>query len=262
MIIIESNKSNRFSFILLGILLCISCINPGDSQQSDSEILENLKRQVIIDLGINDSLFRFVCEGTFKNKQLNTLFIGIPVNKYIPLLQQFHELQQLILNNNSMIDAGWVSTFSNLRVLNLSMNNLRKIPDLSGMKLLRKLSISFNKLSGEINLDLSSQISELDLQFNKITSVTFNGNSCKLDSLNLDGNPLSNFDNSLFPCTDLKSLQIFADSMTGTIKLKTLPELKQLQIRSRNLNGEQREIITTRGIELDTSLNTPEGLRY
>jgi len=133
----------------------------------------------------------------------------------------------LWVNNESISDLTGIEEFSSLEHLSAQDNNLTYI-DLSNNLFLEVLEIHNNNLP---SLDFFGQdLLRLDCSNNQITNLLLD--SMSLTTLNIGGNPITNFDATLHP--DLETLHIYG-TYIYSIDLSQNPNLEFLSISGENL---------------------------
>lgn len=166
----------------------------------------------------------------------NNSFVG-----QIP--QGLGSLQSLDLSNNQLV-GGFPSSFgnwTNLTSLDLSNNRLTgPIPASIGrLQLLETLNISRNNFTGEIPAELNQCVglTRLDLSRNALQGTV--PSLSRLTTLNLQGNKLQNFPESLGNWTSLLSMDLSENALVGTIpaSIGSLQLLESLNMSSNMLNG-------------------------
>lgn len=159
---------------------------PDVSQHSDLKLID-LRNNSISNLTNNILIFNPLLDTVIlQNNQLDTVsmlaFLGT-------------RLRELDLSQNYlhvMPDFGVVE--SSLEVLNLSHNQIQRIPELSNYLLLDKLDLAYNNLSYlqiEDTLRFPNSLGYLNLSYNQISSYKINvGIAAAFLEIDMSGNPI------------------------------------------------------------------------
>ncbi|KRH21238.1 hypothetical protein GLYMA_13G227800v4, partial [Glycine max] len=159
-----------------------------------------------------------------------------------------HSLQSLHLSYNKLQGNIPESIFSflNLTLLDLSSNNLRKVP------ILKFLDLCNNKLKGSVKLN--QELSYLDLSFNSITGGISSSiyNASSINVLNLSHNKLTGIiPRCLANSSSLEVLDLQLNKLHGTLPSTFA---KYCRLSTLDLNGNQLEGFLPESLSNCTSL--------
>ncbi|TYJ21261.1 hypothetical protein E1A91_A08G053100v1 [Gossypium mustelinum] len=220
-----------------------------DNQVSLSSVFNNLE---ILDLSgnnFNDSVLSKLKSLT----NLKTLDIS---NNMIVSLYHFEELKSLT-NLKTLDLSEKVQPMMNLEVPDLSSNLLKNndLTYLKGLSSLKSFSIRRNQLEGSISirvLNNLTKLKQLDLSGNKIESLqsSHDGerplNLTNLEELYLDSNSFTNsLLSQLSGFSNLKSLSIYGNQLKGSINIKDLNALSNLEELDMS-NNKVKEFVPTK----------------
>jgi len=141
-----------------------------------------------------------------------------------------------------------LSNFTNLEILNLSQNKIKKIENLNIFSKLEELDISYNdikKIEGLIEL---KNLKWLNLNNNQIKRIEGIKNLKKLEELDLSNNQINKIE-SLSECKKLKFLDLSSNHIE---RIENIEELNQLQVLTLSNNN----INKIEGLETLTQLDT------
>ena len=159
--------------------------------------LENLPNLIFLDL-YNNKLTTL--EGSISAvKGLRVLMAGKNRITAISNLTQLRKLDVLDLHSTITVDG--LNGLSDLRVLNLAGNKIEMVRNLSSLQSLTELNLRRNSITAVEELDKLPTLQRVFLSHNKI--ARFLDIQCLfgikfLIELSLDGNPLSNMDNTAY----------------------------------------------------------------
>ena len=116
-------------------------------------------------------------------------------------LTQLRKLDVLDLHSNAITKIDGLNGLSDLRVLNLAGNKIEMVRNLSSLQSLTELNLRRNSITAVEELDKLPTLQRVFLSHNKI--ARFIDIQCLfgikfLIELSLDGNPLSNMDNTAY----------------------------------------------------------------
>ncbi len=151
----------------------------------------------------------------------------------------------------------------NLRILDLSFNQIKKIENLQNLKKLEKLFLTQNKISEIEGLESLTELRVLELGSNKIREFGGIENLKKLEEIWLGKNKINNlnyFKNSEIKFKNLKIISLQSNRLTewDTSFLESIPNVENLYLGSNQLPDPSPEILSSinpRLIELDISYN-------
>lgn len=211
-------------------------------------------------LNVSHNLITRVDSFTFSNLSIET--VDLSHNRLIRFWAADYEINQLHLNNNNIsqveIDSGHFKEMKLLNAANnhirifqasvdfedliLSNNQLRLDEYFSIRNVYGTLDISRNHIS-EFDWKVISCVTNLNLSFNGLTSLQL---ECptkryqRVERMNLDGNFLCNFDQSVLDITaclpNLKFISLLNNRLRYTAKIKTKSILTSLGVKSQIFN--------------------------
>jgi Leucine-rich repeat (LRR) protein len=177
-------------------------------------------------------------------------------------LRQRAGIDELYLHENALTELPeWLAEFTDLRILDLSHQPLKAIPDLGRLKQLEFLYVSdlaiaelpatLGDLSsllylGATDNDLTSvpdslgrlgNLIELRLYGNRLTELPeAYGDLAQLRELHLDRNAIERLPATFDQLTELRVLSLRANALTDfPVQLSRLPHLRQLDLRANRL---------------------------
>lgn len=149
------------------------------------------------------SLYTQINSGEIKNNLPDLTLFSSYANNFIKIELNNMDIEELGANS--------FSRFLNLKILNLSRNNIKHI-ELSIFSFIRS-PINFPNGSNDTSTEIStSNISELDLSFNQLTNIKMESSAIleNLQVLNISNNILNSFDLRFFSilAPQIKSLNL------------------------------------------------------
>lgn len=179
-----------------------------------------------------------------------------------PALRQQAGTDELYLHENQLRELpAWLAEFTELRILDLSHQPLKAIPDLSRLKRLEFLYVSdlavaelpatLGGLSSLLYLGATDNgltsvpeslgrlrnLIELRLYNNRLTELPASyGNLANLRELHLDRNPINQLPATFDQLTELRILSLRANALTDfPVQVSRLPHLRHLDLRANHL---------------------------
>lgn len=131
--------------------------------------------------------------------------------------------------NGTKINLNYLVYFTNLRIIDLSYNKIKKIENLESLINLECLILSNNKISKIENLESLTKLDKLFLQCNKINKIENLEFLTNLEYLYLDYNNIENIEN-LDKLTNLKYIFIRNNNINSSSlsHLENISTLKQV----------------------------------
>jgi len=170
--------------------------------------------------------------------QLKKLAISSNYIAILPAeLVKLKHLEVLDASGNPLRDISVLGKLDKLRVLSLVGCQLATLPpEFGGMRCLQKLDLTLNNFESLPEcFDKLSSVTEFEIKANKLINIDRIGGLTSLTTLNLNGNRLVNFSDSLRKCVKLE--KIWAENNKLTVlgdEFSTLGKLDEL-----NLNNNQ-----------------------
>lgn len=206
-------------------------------------------------LNVSHNLIASVHSFTFSNLSLE--FLDLSHNRLIRFWAADYEINQLHLNNNKIsqieIDSGHFKEMKLLDVRNnkirifrvsvdfenliLSNNQLTLDDYFSIRNVYGTLDLSRNRI-GEFDWKIITCVSSLNLAFNQLTTLQLKCPAKRfktMERINLDGNFLCNFDQSINITTclpNLKFISLLNNHLSGAAKIKTKNDLTSHGVKS------------------------------
>ena len=155
------------------------------------------------------------------NLETFTRFAGNDYNRIIDALKHCKSLQNLIITNQAITDMSRIMELTNLKKLNLSLNNISKIKGLENMSDLEELNLENNKITKIEGLESLKNLKILNLGNNQIIDITPLSANNKLMTLNLKTNSQIDGNKSNYTGERLEALNKIGEILDrgGTINL-------------------------------------------
>jgi Leucine-rich repeat (LRR) protein len=248
--------------LLLGVFVCATVLLSGCSVDATKEKLANAFDRIMQKDQVHEQGFEVTTEMLTERLHAETGYLElskmdlttIPDICGLMPVETHPEIAFLSLaQNNIRVVNQDLSCLTNLRVLNLSYNNivevvkLGELPNLQELLLhknnletadtivemelpaLQKLNLAYNNIKEVANIDRFKNLTVLELQHNAIQSIVGVENLEKLEELKLEFNKLTDLP-FLENLTSLKSLTTEGNELKATLEAK----IKELQQKFRN----------------------------
>jgi len=168
---------------------------------------------------------------------------GIPVKKF-DILEELDDLQYLAIEKANLFHIPILNT--NLKILSLRSNSIKKIKNLDALKL-KALDLAGNHISTISGLEQQDQLQHLNLKYNQIIRIENLTNLKRLNSLVLNNNDISRLDGLKHLGKTLQRLDLVNNKIR---KIEGLENLLALQ----RLNLENNQIVELEGLDSLTAL--------
>ena len=193
----------KFAVAVLASVVITGCGGGSSAQNADSALSEDLPIAVTTNSPVN---FSVITDDNLAN--------CIKDNKINHV-----EIQVLVCSGKDIVRLDGIEQFSNLRVVDLSNNNIQNIQPLTKLPKLFSLDVSNNKLQSLNGLESLSVLNKLNVSSNKLTDADVLQEVKSLKKLYISNNQLQ----SLAFITHLNSLENLDAEDNQRSGLPTLP---------------------------------------
>lgn len=166
-------------------------------------------------------------------------YLDISDSKLISLegIEQFSNLEVLILDDNYVADLTPLTSINGLVSLSASNNNIRSVSDISGLSQLCFLDLSHNMLTDIMFVKKLVSLKSLDVSFNYIESLEGLGSVTDIEILDLSGNIITSGNvNELSGLLNLKAVYVSGCELNDLSGIKS-PVLEILVASNNNLSS-------------------------
>ncbi|MFX1397094.1 MAG: leucine-rich repeat domain-containing protein [Promethearchaeota archaeon] len=214
----------------------------GDERALPSDFMDSLKAQDCMPPLIPEICLNMVLEKYYSNEcgyvvslregkivLLNCEGAGLSSIKEIVGLERLIYLEHLLLPRNKIKIIDGLTNLENLKVLNISKNNINKIGNLNILKCLEELDLSHNKIKTIENLYNLRKLKTLNLEYNEIEQIQGLESNIALETLNLNHNKIVDIKN-VNTLRNLKNLSLSSNNIKRIASLLALYGLTWLYL--------------------------------
>jgi len=215
----------------------------GNGQAKDAELkIDICKEKKGASLDISSLDLKIIKPGMGLSKlkdHLKKLAISSNYIAVLPAdLMKLKHLEILDASGNPLRDVSVLGKMDKLKTLSLVGCSLTTLPpEFAGMRCLQKLDLTLNLFESLPEcFDKLSSVTEFEIKANKLTNIDRIGGLSSLTTLNLNGNRLTQFSDSLRKCVKLE--KIWAENNKLTVlgdEFSTLGKLDELDLNNNQI---------------------------